>query len=75
MINNIKIIYRISHLLYNSKTLPLLEAFQPKEKNSTFSLLNFHNQVKPPTLFSQLLASKRHAELLDLYLKFIEKAQ
>jgi hypothetical protein len=71
MIRIIRIAFAISHISYSPRTIPLIEKFsKPSPK---LSLLNFNNAVPHMPFFSKLFKPKKHSELLELYLNYIEK--
>ncbi len=71
MIRNIRIAFAISHISYSPRTIPLIEKFS--EPSPKLSLLNFINTVPHTPFFSRLFKPKKHSELLELYLNYIEK--
>lgn len=58
MIGNIRLTFAISHLSYSSRTIPLLNKYQPP--NPHFPPLNMTNTTNAPSLFARLMNPTPH---------------
>ena len=75
MIRGLRIAYSISHLSFAPATVPYLQRFADDNSKQGLKIINFNNPATPPSLLARLFKQKPHAELLELYLHFICKAE
>lgn len=75
MIKGFRIAYAISHLSFSTATIPHLQRFTDNNSKHDLQIINFNNQAQLPSLLTRLFKQKQHAELLELYLHFICKAE
>lgn len=74
MIKGLRVTYSISHLSFSPAIIPHLQKYTDNNSNP-LPIINFNNKAKPTLLLTRIFKQKQHAELLELYLNFICKAE